>query len=50
MSLLRLSARLLAPAAALSLAAPAVLAQPANPLRQVEQSLAGTRSMTAQFT
>lgn len=50
MSLLRLSARLLAPAAALSLAAPAVLAQPANPLRQVEQSLAGTRSMTAAFT
>jgi outer membrane lipoprotein-sorting protein len=50
MSLLRLSARLLAPAAALSLAAPAVLAQPANPLRQVEQSLAATQSMTARFT
>ena len=50
MSLLRLSARLLAPIAAASLAAPAALAQPANPLRQVEQSLAATRSMTASFT
>jgi outer membrane lipoprotein-sorting protein len=47
---LRLSAHFLAPLAALSLAAPAALAQPANPLRQVEQSLAGTQSMTAQFT
>ncbi len=46
----RLSAHLLAPLAAVSLAAPAALAQTANPLRQVEQSLAGTRSMTAQFT
>jgi len=50
MSFLRLSARLLAPAAAFSLAAPAALAQPANPLRQVEQSLAATNSMTARFT
>jgi outer membrane lipoprotein-sorting protein len=50
MSLLRFSAHLLAPAAALSLAAPAALAQPANPLRQVEQSLAATQSMTARFT
>ena len=50
MSLLRLSARLLAPVAAASLAAPAALAQPANPLRQVEQSLAATQSMTARFT
>ena len=50
MSFLRLSARLLAPAAALCLAAPAALAQPANPLRQVEQSLAATSSMTARFT
>jgi outer membrane lipoprotein-sorting protein len=50
MSLLSLSARLLAPAAAFSLAAPAAQAQPANPLRQVEQSLAGTQSMTALFT
>lgn len=47
---LRLSAHLLAPLAVVSLAAPAALAQPANPLRQVEQSLAGTRSMAAQFT
>jgi outer membrane lipoprotein-sorting protein len=50
MSLLRFSARLLAPVALVSLAAPAVLAQPANPLRQVEQSLAATQSMTARFT
>jgi outer membrane lipoprotein-sorting protein len=49
MSLLRLSARLLAPAAALTLTAPAAIAQPANPLRQVEQSLAGSQSMTADF-
>lgn len=49
MSLLRLSARLLAPAAAFSLVAPPALAQPANPLRQVEQSLAATQSMTATF-
>jgi outer membrane lipoprotein-sorting protein len=46
----RLSAQLLAPLAAVSLIAPAAIAQPANPLRQVEQSLAGTQSMTAQFT
>lgn len=50
MSLLRLSARLLAPAAALSLATPAAIAQSASPLRQVEQSLAATTSMTARFT
>lgn len=50
MSFPLLSARLLAPAAALTLAAPAVLAQPANPLRSVEQSLAATSSMTASFT
>jgi outer membrane lipoprotein-sorting protein len=50
MSLLRFSARLLAPVALVSLAAPAALAQPANPLRQVEQSLAATQSMTARFT
>jgi outer membrane lipoprotein-sorting protein len=50
MSRLRHSARLLAPAAVLSLAAPSALAQPANPLRQVEQSLGATRSMTASFT
>jgi outer membrane lipoprotein-sorting protein len=50
MSLLRFSARLLAPVALVSMAAPAVLAQPANPLRQVEQSLAATQSMTARFT
>lgn len=49
MSLFRLSARLLAPAAVLSLAAPAAIAQPANPLRQVEQSLAATQSMVATF-
>jgi outer membrane lipoprotein-sorting protein len=50
MSLLRFSARLLAPAAAFSLVAPPALAQSASPLRQVEQSLAGTQSMTARFT
>lgn len=50
MSLLRLAARLLAVPAVLSLAAPAALAQSANPLRQVEQSLAATGSMTASFT
>jgi outer membrane lipoprotein-sorting protein len=49
MSLLRFSARLLAPVLATSLAAPAVLAQPADPLRQVEQSLAATQSLTARF-
>ncbi|GAA4008415.1 hypothetical protein GCM10022280_01430 [Sphingomonas swuensis] len=49
MSFLRLSARLLAPAAALTLAAPAAIAQSADPIRQVEQSLAATRSMTATF-
>ena len=50
MSLLRLAARLLSVPAILSLAAPAALAQPASPLRQVEQSLAATGSMTAAFT
>ena len=50
MSLLRLAARLLSVPAILSLAAPAALAQPASPLRQVEQSLAATDSMTATFT
>lgn len=50
MSLLRLSARLLAPAAAIALAAPAALAQQASPLKAVEQSLAATNSMTARFT
>lgn len=50
MSLLRLAARLLSVPAILSLAAPAALAQPASPLRQVEQSLAATGSMTATFT
>lgn len=50
MSLLRFPARLLTPVIALSLTAPAALAQPANPLRQVEQSLAATQSMTATFT
>lgn len=50
MSLLRLSAHLLAPVALFSLAAPMAVAQPANPLRQVEQSLAATSSMTARFT
>ncbi|GAA4031528.1 outer membrane lipoprotein carrier protein LolA [Sphingomonas rosea] len=50
MSFLRLSARLLAPATALALVAPAALAQPADPLRQVEQSLGATQSMSARFT
>lgn len=50
MTLFRLSARLLAPAAAVALTAPAALAQAPNPLRQVEQSLAATQSMTARFT
>jgi outer membrane lipoprotein-sorting protein len=50
MSLLRFSARLLAPAAVVALAAPAAIAQPADPLRQVEQSLSATSSMTARFT
>lgn len=49
MSLFRRSAHLLAPAALVTLAAPAALAQPADPIRQVEQSLAATRSMTATF-
>jgi outer membrane lipoprotein-sorting protein len=43
-------ARLLGAAAALSLAAPAALAQQATPLKAVEQSLAATGSMTARFT
>jgi len=50
MSLLRFSARLLVPAAAFSLAAPAVLAQAPDTLRQVEQSLSATKSMTATFS
>lgn len=50
MSSLRLAARLLAPVAALSLAAPAALAQQASPLKAVEQSLAATNSLTARFT
>ncbi|WP_300973305.1 outer membrane lipoprotein carrier protein LolA [Sphingomonas sp. LHG3406-1] len=50
MSLLRITARLLAPAAVLTLAAPVAIAQPANSLRAVEQSLAATNSMTARFT
>lgn len=49
MSFLRLSARMLAPAALLALGSPAALAQSANPLRGVEQSFAATRSMTATF-
>jgi outer membrane lipoprotein-sorting protein len=49
MSLLRFSARLLAPVAILSLAAPVAVAQTANPLSQVERSLAATSSMTARF-
>jgi outer membrane lipoprotein-sorting protein len=43
-------ARLLGAVAALSLAAPAALAQQATPLKAVEQSLAATGSMTARFT
>jgi outer membrane lipoprotein-sorting protein len=43
-------ARLLGAAAALTLAAPAAVAQQATPLKAVEQSLAATNSMTARFT
>ncbi|GLR46785.1 LolA family protein [Sphingomonas astaxanthinifaciens] len=50
MSLLRFPAHLLAPVAIVALAAPAAIAQPADPLRQVEQSLSATSSMTARFT
>jgi outer membrane lipoprotein-sorting protein len=50
MAFTKLSARLLAPAAALAVVAggPA-LAQTAAPLQQVERSLAGTQSLTANF-
>jgi outer membrane lipoprotein-sorting protein len=50
MSLHRLPARLVAAAAAVSLAAPAAVAQQATPIKAVEQSLAATSSMTARFT
>jgi outer membrane lipoprotein-sorting protein len=50
MSLDRLPARLVAAAAAVSLAAPAAVAQQATPIKAVEQSLAATSSMTARFT
>ncbi|WP_338502103.1 outer membrane lipoprotein carrier protein LolA [Sphingomonas kaistensis] len=43
-------AHLLGAAAALTLAAPAAVAQQATPLKAVEQSLAATNSMTARFT
>lgn len=49
MSLLRFSARLLAPVTLVSLSAPAALAQSAPTLKQVEQSLGATQSMTARF-
>lgn len=44
------TARFLGVAAALSLTAPAAIAQQAGPLKAVEQSLAATNSMTARFT
>jgi outer membrane lipoprotein-sorting protein len=52
MILSTISARLLAPVAATAMIASGgvALAQGANPLSQVEQSLAATRSMTANFT
>ena len=50
MSLLRLSVRVLAPAAIIALAAPSAIAQQASALKAVEQSLAATGSMTARFT
>jgi outer membrane lipoprotein-sorting protein len=50
MSLLSLSARLLAPVAAVAaLGGGQAVAQTANPLQQVERSLAATQSLTADF-